>query len=282
MIVPWSKLGIGLGAAVLVLGMTLAPAAFAQLGGPPTANQQLDSRHNEMGDLTDVQRQNGIDPSQQRAYKKFFAVNSQDPDQKIKLGTEFFKKYPTSPFTEKVDAGLTNAYFVKQDWTNFYTFADKTLALDPDEVNVLTMVGWVIPHQYDPSSPGAAAQLATAESDEKHALDLLSRMPKPKDMPDAEFASAKTQIARQAHSALGLIYFRSGNYASSVKELQSSTQATGGDETDLFVLGVDCQNLNRHADAASAFARCGEIAGPLQARCKQSADQEKKLAGGGM
>ncbi|MGH9739663.1 MAG: hypothetical protein ACRD4X_13920 [Candidatus Acidiferrales bacterium] len=278
MIVPWTKLSVVLGTVVLVSGMILAPATFAQLGGgPPTANQQLDSRHNEMGDLTDVQRQNGIDPSQKRAYKKFFALNSQDPDQKIKLGTEFSKKYPTSPFTEKVDAGLTNAYFVKQDWTNFYTFADKTLALDPDEVNVLTMVGWVIPHQYDPSAPGAAAQLATAESDEKHALDLLSRMPKPKDMPDAEFESAKTQMTRQAHSALGLIYFRSGNYASSVKELQLSTQGTTGtDDTDLFVLGVDLKNMNRQADATAAFTRCSQMPGPLQSRCQQEVGQPKK------
>ncbi|MGA9883890.1 MAG: hypothetical protein WBQ34_09245 [Candidatus Acidiferrales bacterium] len=278
MIVPWTKLGVGLGTVVLVSGMILAPATFAQLaGGPPTANQQLDSRHNEMGDLTDVQRQNGIDPSQQRAYKKFVSVSSADPDQKIKLGTEFSKKYPTSPFTEAVDAGLTNAFFVKQDWNNFYAYADKTLALNPDEVDVLTSVGWVIPHQYDPNDPGAAQRLGTAEADEKHALDVLAHMAKPKSVSDSEFAAAKSQKEQQAHSALGLIYFRQGNYTDSAKELQLSTQGTTGvDETDVFVLGVDLKNLNRQADATAAFTRCSQTPGPMQSRCQQEVGQQKK------
>jgi hypothetical protein len=39
--------------------------------------------------------------------------------------------------------------------------------------------------------------------------------------------------------------------------------------------------LNRHCEAASAFIRCGQTAGQLQDRCKQSADDEAKVARGG-
>ncbi|MGH9686446.1 MAG: hypothetical protein ACRD5K_05065 [Candidatus Acidiferrales bacterium] len=274
---PWTKLGVGLGTVVLVSGMILAPATFARQGGASTINQEVNASQNQLDDLTDVQRQTGIDPSQQNAYKKFFGVSSADPDQKIKLGTEFSKKYPTSSYTEAVDAGLTNAFFMKQDWNNFYAYADKTLALNPDEVDVLTSVGWVIPHQYDPNQPGAAARLATAESDEKHALDLLSKMPKPKGMSDAEFEAAKAQKARQAHSALGLIYFRRGDYSDSANELQQSTlAASGADQTEVFVLGVDLKNMNRQADAEAAFTRCSRMPGPLQSRCQQEAGQQKK------
>ena len=31
-----------------------------------------------------------------------------------------------------------------------YADADKALALNPDDVTVLVLVGWVIPHYYDP------------------------------------------------------------------------------------------------------------------------------------
>ncbi|MGH9717783.1 MAG: hypothetical protein ACRD4R_13805 [Candidatus Acidiferrales bacterium] len=277
-----AKLAVGMGTVLLVSGMTLSPATFAQQGGgAPTTNQQVNAMQNQMDDLTDVQRQTGIDPAQRNAYKKFFSVSSSDPDQKIKLGTEFCKKYPTSPFTEAVDAGLTSAYFEKQDWKNFYAYADKALALNPDEVDVLTTVGWVIPHQYDPNAPGAAQQLQTAEADEKHALDLLAKMPKPKGISDQVFAATKAQKSQQAHSALGLIYFRRGDYTNSASELQQSTQAAAApDPTDLYVLGVDLQNLNRHAEAAKAFTRCSQIAGPLQDRCKQSGDKEGHQAGG--
>jgi len=279
-----TKWNIEWGAAILFAGVVLAsvPMAHAAQLSTPQSDQSINQRQNEMDDLTDVQRQTGADPKQQSAYKKFLAVNLQEPDKKIEMGTQFLKKYPTSPYTEAVDVALTNAYLAKQDWKNFYTYADKALAQNPDEIDVLTTVGWVIPHQYDPSVPGAAQQLQTAEADEKHALDLLAKVPKPKDMSDQEFAATKAQKSQQAHSALGLVYFRQGDYTDSVSELQQSTQsAASPDPTDLFVLGVDLQNLNRHAQAAKAFEQCSQIAGALQDRCKQSASDESHQAGGG-
>jgi tetratricopeptide (TPR) repeat protein len=181
-----------------------------------------------------------------------------------------------------VDAGLTNAYFEKNDWNDFFSYANKTLAMNPDEVDVLTSVGWVIPHQINSGDPDAAQRLNTAETDEKHALDVLAKMPKPAALSDLQFAAIKAERAQQAHSALGLVYFRRGDYANSVNELQQATQGTNGDQADLFVVGVDLQKLNRHSEAASAFTRCSQIPGALQDRCKQSADDEAKLAHGGI
>ncbi len=288
---PGEKLVYSLAAvcAVFVLTLIGAQAALAQQSMPaaPAAGESEGALVNQMQNglhyLTDVQRQTGVDSRQQAAYDKFFKASSDQPDQKIKLGADFLRKYPQSPFTEAVDAGLTSAYFEKQDWNNFFAYANKTLAMNPDEVDVLTSVGWVIPHQIDPNDPDAGQRLGTAEADEKHALDLLAKMPKPKGLSDAQFSAVKQEKAHQAHSALGLIYFRRGNYADSVSELQQVTQGTSGvDETDVYVLGVDLQQLNRHGEAASAFTRCSQMSGPLQDRCKQSADQETKLAHGGM
>jgi len=278
-----AKLTVGIGAIVLVSGMALAPVKLARAAqlSVPQSDQSINERQNGMAYLTQVQRQNNVDPKQKAAYTKFFNTSAQEPDKKIQLGTEFLKKYPTSPFSERVDVGLTNAYLAKQDWTNFYLYANKALASNPDEIDVLTNVGWVIPHQYDANAPGAAQQLQTAEADETHALDLLAKLPKPKHMSDQEFASMKAQKMQQAHSALGLIYFRRADYTKSASELQQSTQAAASpDPTDLFVLGVDLQNLNRHADAAKAFERCSQIAGALQDRCKDSASEESHQGGG--
>lgn len=273
---------LGAAAFLLLIG---APAAFAQgatAPAPAPTGASMNQMENRLYYLTDVQRQANVDPSQKRAYDKFNKANSDDLDKKIQLGTEFLHKYPQSPFTEAVDAGLTNAFFEKQDWNNFFSYADKTLAMNPDEVDVLASVGWVIPHQVNPGDSDAAQRLSTAEADEKHALDVLTKMPKPKALSDEQFAAVKAQKERQAHSALGLVYFRRGDYANSVNELQQATQGTNGDQADLFVLGVDLQQLNRHSEAASAFTRCSQMAGALQDRCKQSADDEAKLAHGGM
>lgn len=266
---------------VLTVGLTsslfLAPRARAQMqaqGGPVDVTG-VDSLQTELHMLTDVQRQS-VDRGQQKAYTEFYKVPASDPDKRIQLGNDFLTRYPKSPLDEGIEVGLTNAYYAKQDWNDFYATADKALALNPDEVDILTNVGWVIPHEYDPNDANAAQLLDKAENYEKHALDVLEKMPKPKSVSAAQFAVMKAQKQQEAHSALGLVYFRRGDYASSVSELQQSTVGSNPDQTDLYVLGVDLQNLHRGADAVAAFTRCGQILGALQTQCQQGAEQAKK------
>jgi hypothetical protein len=242
--------------------------------GPSTDMQQT-----QLHELTDVQRQPGvgIDPKEQKAYDTFY--RTEDSDKKILLGMAFLEKYPSSIFAEAVDAGLTNAYYDKQDWKDFYATADKALALKPDDVDVLTSVGWVIPHVYDPHDANADQELNKAETCEKHAIDVLAKMPKPAGLTDSQFAASKANKAIQAHSALGLVYFRRNDFANSVTELRMATDNNPNpDQTDLFVLGTDLQNLNRFTEAVDVFERCSQIAGGMRDRCKESADMAKTQA----
>jgi tetratricopeptide (TPR) repeat protein len=264
-----------------VAGIFIAPALHAQMGGSQARPMQssTDMQQTEMHELTDVQRQPGVtvDAKEQKAYDAFYHASSQEPDKKISLGTVFLEKYPKSIFAEAVEAGLTNAYFTKEDWKDFYAAADKALAIKPDDVDVLASVGWVIPHFYNPHADNADEQLNKAEACEKHAIEVMATMPKPASLTDAQFGAAKAQKASQAHSALGLVYFRREDYANSVTELQQAMQNNANpDQTDLFVLGMDLQNLDKFADATEVFGRCGQIAGNLQDRCKQNADMAKK------
>lgn len=259
--------------------------AIAQMGGartPATAvGPSTDRQQTQLHELTDVQRQPGliIDKREQAAYDAFYRLGPEQSDKKIQMGNEFLQKYPKSIFAEAVDAGLTNAYYAKQDWQGFYSSADKALALKPDDVDVLTTVGWVIPHFFNSSDPDAGAKLDKAESYEKHAIQIMSTMPKTTSLTEAQFNALKAQKTLQAHSALGLVYFRRGDYENSVKELQQATQDNASaDQTDLFVLGMDLQSLNRFGEAADAFNRCSLVPGGLQDRCKQNAAEAKKQA----
>lgn len=220
----------------------------------------------------------GIERDQYDAYQKF--LKADEPAKQVKLGNEFLKRYPKSPFDEPVDVGLMNAYMARQDWPGSYRFGDAALALDPDDVDVLAPVSWTIPHVYDPKSPDAADQLSKAEKYAKHALEVMATMQKPRHLTDAQFSEAKARRSSQAHSALGLVYFRRQQYADSAKE---TGQAVDGnpmpDATDLFVLGADFHFLNRHAESEQAFARCALIAGSLQTGCAQNAKAEKLQEG---
>ncbi len=220
-----------------------------------------------------------VDPQEEAAYKAFFDASPQDADKKIELGKDFLQKYPMSRYDESVDAGLVQAYYLKQDWKDFYATADQALALAPDDAGVLTVVGWVIPHVYNPNDPDAAKSLDKAEQYEKHAMQVIQTMPKPAAMTDDQFTQSKTALLSEAHSGLGLVYFRRQQLDDSVKELQQATQsAPKPDPTDYFVMGIDYQNLGRNSDALDAFNKCAEIPSGLQDRCKQSADTAKKQA----
>ena len=243
-----------------------------------------DSMQTELHMLTDVQRQ-GIDRKEENAYKAFY--NEKDElAKKIQLGQAFLQKYPKSPLAEAVDAGLMNAYVAKQDWKDVYASADSALSLKPDDVDVLTTIGWVIPHVYQPDDPNASAELDKAEAYEKHAIEVMATMPKPSHLSDAQFATAKAQKSAQAHSALGLVYYRREDFANSEKELEQAMQGEPNpDATDLYVFGMDLQNLKRYGEAADAFNRCAQASGRLGRRlqaecgCSQKAVCAIKMRG---
>ena len=139
------------------------------------------------------------------------------------------------------------------------------------------MVGWIIPHSYNPDDPDAVKKLEKAETYEKHAIQVIGTMAKPATMTDDQFSAVKTEQLGLAHSGLGLVYFRRQDFDNAVKELQQATQAAANpDPADLYVLGVSLQHLDRPADASDAFTHCAQIPGGLQDRCKQSADTAKK------
>jgi tetratricopeptide (TPR) repeat protein len=264
--------------------VAVAPAVRAQMGAQgnqhasPTQSG-VDSLQTELHMLTDVQKQGqGVDKREFADYKAFYNEN-QELAKKIQLGKTFLAKYPKSSLTEAVDAGLVSAYVARQDWPNMYSTADSALALKPDDVDVLTTVGWVIPHEYRPEDPDADALLSKAENYEKHAIDVLAKMPKPSGVSDQDFTKLKTEKSLQAHSALGLVYFRRDDFDASARELQEATQGNANaDQTDLYVLGMDLQNLKRYSDSAEAFSRCAQISGGVSDTCKLGADQSKRLS----
>jgi tetratricopeptide (TPR) repeat protein len=266
--------------AFFLVSMT-APVALAQMAA--TTGQQAspvssgaDSLQNQLHMLTDVQTQGqGIDSKELADYKAFYKEN-QEPAKKIQLGNAFLQKYPNSALREPVEAALVMAYVDRQDWANVYSTADRALALKPDDVDVLTTVGWVIPHVYQPDDPDASSLLGKAETYEKHALEVMGTMPKPHSLTDGQFTALKAQKSLQAHSALGLVYFRRDDYDNSAKELdQAVANNPNADPTDLYVLGVDLENLKRSGEAAEIFGRCAAIQSSLQDRCKTSADLMK-------
>jgi len=283
----------GLGAAVLLLasGPTSMAAPRAQQGSPapnarpslqpsgqqqqPAANPGTTGQSPQTAAPAAQPEAPKVNPQEEADYKVLF--DSKDPGTKIKLGEDFLGKYPTSGYAQGVYEQLVKAYCKESDWSHFYATADKALANDPNDLDVLVFVGWVTAHIYDPKMPDAKKRLDDAENYEKHALALIPQLPNNGIMPDDQFAAGKAGLLKEAHSGLGIIDFRRGNNADCVQELQ---QAVAGDvspdPTDLYVMGMAQEQLKNFSDAADSFGKCGQIPGGLEDQCKKAVDRVHK------
>ncbi len=207
-------------------------------------------------------------------YNAIFAA--QDIDAKIGLAAKFLDDYPLDTRRASVFDVLVSAYCEKQDWAHFYATTDRALASYPQDVEILALAGWVIPHQFDPKAPDAAAQLERAEKYEKSAIELIPSMPTPANLSLDKFAAAKSTTLARAHSGLGLVYFREGKWDPAVTELQTATQSgTRADQSDLYALAVGLEKLNRYAEAALQYDKCSLTPGALQNACKEAAGKAK-------
>lgn len=219
-----------------------------------------------------------VDPAEEAAYKSFADLKPDDYDQQIQQGEDFAKKYPQSRYNLAVYSRLVTAYYGKQQLDKMYDASDKALAINPNNVQVLALVGWVIPHNIDPNDPNSSARLQKSEVYEQRVLQIIPTLPKPATLTDDQFAQAKAQETSLAHSGLGLTYFREQKPEDSVKELQLATTTEKPDPVDFFVMGIDLSSLKRYNDAAQAFDKCSQIPGTMQDRCKQQEAKAKTEA----
>src|SRR5271155_4622019 len=85
-----------------------------------------------------------IDPEEEKAYKAFNDANApQQADVRIKLGEQFLAKYPQSRYAVQIYERLMQDYLDKQEFDKMYDAGDKALAINPDDVTVLVVTGWV-------------------------------------------------------------------------------------------------------------------------------------------
>lgn len=274
--VPSIRSGIRILGILLAGSLAMAPGLFAQQEQKPSLADTPAKTAPAKPAAVDT---SPVDPDEQAAYKTFYDTKLEDPDRQIKLGEQFLQKYPNSRYAQSVYSRLVAAYNEKQDTTKLYAAADKALALNPKDVHVLVLVGWVIPHFYDPNDMDADRRLDKAEFYEKQALEYLPTLPKPDGTSDEQFAKGKAAAESQAHSALGLIYFRRQDFANSVGEMQKATAGLPNpDPVDLYVMGVDQFQLKRYSEAADSFHKCGQTPGAMQDRCKSKESDAKKQA----
>jgi tetratricopeptide (TPR) repeat protein len=222
-----------------------------------------------------------VNPEEDAAFKAFDAIPLTDGAKKIQAGEAYVQKYPQSRYLPPVYSALVKVYLAENDIPKMQDAGEKDVAIAPNDVQTLAILGQALPRAWNASMPNAAAQLDKAEKFSKSAIELTPTIPKPDGLTDAQFSMAKNQTLAMAHDGLGLVYFRRGKYDAAIPEFEESAKVDPNPEPDpvnFYVLGIADQKTSHFDAAVAAFTKCASVPGGLQATCKSGAEEAKKLA----
>jgi len=288
----WQKLmGIGTFAGFFLCACAGVAAQSAQSGqsgqsgqtgqtGQSTPAGQTPADKDKANTLTLDTPAPPVNAEEDAAYKAFEAMPLTDGPRKILAGEQFVQKYPQSRYLPPIYSNLVKLYLQANEIQKMQDAGEKDVALAPNDVQTLAILGQTLPRAWNASMPNAAVQLDKAEKFSKSAIELTPTIAKPAELTDAQFTMAKNQTLAMAHSGLGLVYFRRGKFDAAIPEFEEATRVDPSPEIDpvnFYVLAI-AEEKTSHFDAAvAAFNKCATVPGGLQPTCKNGAIEAKKL-----
>jgi tetratricopeptide (TPR) repeat protein len=273
--------------AVAIAGLFLCRAgiAAAQSGAAAGASASSSANKSIGRDTSPTNPENALelirppDSREESAFRSFQAVSPEDPKKRIELGEAFLKKYPASQYQPPIYSALTAAYLQTNQVQKMEEAGEKDLELNPKDVHVLAMLGQTLPRTITPSTPEPDKRLDKAEQYSKRAIEGALAMKKSEGLTSEEFERDKNRTLAIAHSGLGLVNLRRGNYTGAIEELEQSVKLDPkADPVNYYVLGVAHHNASHFREAAAAFSKCAEFQGAMQAMCKDNAGKDANEA----
>ena len=267
-----------------LVAMMLAAAQGAVAQNPPPANNQnppaasTDKSKTDNSLKLDDPNAAPVNAEENAAFKSLSDTPSTDQAKRIELGEAFLQKYPNSRYRSPVYGTLVMAYVQSGQVQKMEEVADKEIALNPNDVQVLAVVAQTLPRAMNSKTPNPDKVLTKAEECSRKAIELTPTLPKPATVTDDAFSTAKNQTLAMAHGGLGLVYIRRGKYSEAIPELnQSVTIDPTPDPVNYYLLGMANAKTSHFDDSAAAYNKCAAIAGAMQETCKKGAEEVKKL-----
>src|SRR6202795_1797324 len=271
----------------VLAAITLAAPRGGVAQNPPPANNQnpppatsTDKSKTPPNNSLNLDDPNAapVNAEEDAAFKALSDAPQTDQAKRIELGEAFLQKYPNSRYRSPVYGMLVMAYVQSGQVQKMEETADKEIALNPNDVQVLAVVGQTLPRAMNSKTPEPEKVLTKAEQYSKKAIEITPTIPKPAAISDDAFSTVKNQTLGMAHGGLGLVYIRKGKFSEAIPELnQAVTIDPTPDPVNYYLLGMANSKTSHFDDSAAAYNKCAAIAGAMQETCKKGAEEAKKL-----
>lgn len=270
-----------------LLGLAVALASVPGISGAQNANVGSESGLDRAMQQNAIKKDEMMQPNgkvkvnkaEESAYKALLAAQDGDPPTRIQLGEGFVAKFPTSHYLPAIYGVLTSSYFATGNTDKMFTAGSRAIQLDPENVDVMSLLAMAIPRRVKATTPDGAQQLQTAEAYAHRAIEFIPTMTKPATMDNTAFEKAKNDKLALAHSGLGLIDIDHQKYDEARAELTQAVHlASSPDPVDYYLLGNADMQGGYYQDAAEAYEKCA-ASGPMTASCEARAESAQHDAG---
>ena len=191
-------------------------------------------------------------PKSQKEGDALMAIhNATDPDMRIGAIHSLLTNFKNTAFKEYANFMMMVSYQQKNDYEMMMLYGEKTLELNPDNVDTLVALSYAIPARTGEFDLDKGEKLARAEDFAKRALLSIPTLENPNEdvTPDA-WLIAKKDFMSQAHDSLGLVALKRRDYAAAEKSFRQSLQvASKQGASTFFHLGEALKQQGQNDEA---------------------------------
>jgi tetratricopeptide (TPR) repeat protein len=238
------------------------------LAKPSQGNGQTQPQGNNQSSSS---AQAQVSPQEVQAYE---AIQKEtNPDKQLQLVKDFQQKYPQSKLLTDVFFFGAEAAEQKNDVPDALNYGEESLKLQPANLRSLIVVADLLPlPQALTGTPAQKQQqLGQSENDANRALQLLSSVQPPANVPQAQFDNTRKMIQAQLHASLGMAHLEEAVLTTSPKgpdpkelsaaeqEFKSAVSGPRPNPQDFYRLGEVYARENKLDDAISAFGQAAHL-----------------------
>ncbi len=162
----------------------------------------------------------------QKEYDALKAIEAAyDPDSQIAAVHSLLTTFKNTEFKEWANFMAMNAYSKLNDFENMLLYGEQTLAINPENAEVLTALAYAIPTRTKQFDLDKEAKLSKAEDFARRALRLIPTTEKPNpEVPDEQWLTVKKNLMSQAHDSLGMVAFMRRDFVAAEQAFLQSLQ----------------------------------------------------------